>query len=185
MENIDSFIEAYIELESSISELMKTLFSSTCELCTACCCRADICEESTYSAFLRHLLRHADRNPSDMDDRYGWLASDGCALEYGRPPICYAFFCDELLARLPDVENRWATQVLGRLLDYVGENALPGAHLVEIEDDDQLKQVDTDPLMERIEHAQEIVAYITHFFECGRLGETGRRLLQTIPLDEL
>ncbi|MBN2162350.1 MAG: hypothetical protein JXR25_01350 [Pontiellaceae bacterium] len=185
MKPIDQFTESYIELETAISERMQTLCTESCGLCTACCCRADICEETLCSAFLRRIMEHAEINPSDIDDRYGWLEQDGCSLAFGRPPICYAFFCDELLARMPDEESRWVTQVLGRLLIHVGDEVLSGAHLVEIETDNTLENLNWETLAKRIERAHRILSHIDAFFESGRISESGRRLLETVPLDVL
>ena len=112
MHSIDDILEPYAELERSVRSLMTELFSETCSMCTACCCRADICEEATQSAFLSRLLKKQGLTEKDMDDRIGWLDLSGCTLKYGKPPICYAYFCDQLLARLPDDDTRYATTVL-------------------------------------------------------------------------
>lgn len=184
MKPIKSIIEPYIELERAIRERMGDLFGETCGTCTACCCRADICEESTQSAFLSLLLEDQELSADDMDDRYGWLDLHGCSLSYGRPPVCYTFFCSELLARLPDEDTRLMVRVLGRLIEFVGENALKGWHLVEIEDAADLEQIDTDALMERLEHAQDVFHVIEQFFETGRLSADDRVKIEAIPLDD-
>lgn len=184
MNSLEDFLEAYAELERSIQELMGQLFSETCGLCTACCCRVDICEEATQSAFLSRLLKRQELDAKDLDDRYGWLDQNGCALEYGRPPICYAYFCDQLLARLPDDETRYVTRVLGRLIDYIGENALNEWHLVEIANSTDLMKVDFDALSMRVEEAQHAYLVIEQFIESGRLGSADRQVLDAIPIEE-
>ena len=185
MNSIEEIIEPYIEQETNVRELMQQLCSETCGLCTACCCRADICEEVTDSAFLSLLLKHQGISTDDMDDRYGWLAQDGCTLEYGRPPICYAYFCDELLDRISDETAQWVIQVLGRLIFHVGEDAGAGCHLTEIGTAAGLSNVNTETLLERIEQAQQAVEHIQQFIATGRLGTSGRELLQAIPMEEL
>ncbi len=180
MNSIQSIIEAYIELEQSIRQLMTKLFSNTCGICTACCCRADICEEASQSAFLSLLLERQNLDAGSMDDRYGWLDLHGCSLEYGRPPVCYTYFCDELLARLPDEETRWVTRVLGRLVEYVGENALKEWHLVEISDPDDLQHVDMEAISVRLSQAQQALETIEHYIESGHLSATDRSLLEPI-----
>lgn len=182
---IETIMPPYIELESRISQLMKRLFSDICGLCTACCCRVDICEEATQSAFLSQLLTQQGLEEKDLDDRFGWLDQNGCSLEYGRPPICYAYFCDQLLARLPDEETRYATRVLGRLIDYVGENALNEWHLVEIMDAADLMKVDTDALSLRLEQAQQACRIVEQFIETGRLVKEDYLILSAIPLEEI
>ena len=102
---MSDILKPYADLEHSIQQLMTQLCSETCGMCTACCCRADICEEATSSAFLSLLLERQGLTADDMDDRFGWLDLNGCSLDYGRPPICYAYFCNELLSDLPDDES--------------------------------------------------------------------------------
>jgi hypothetical protein len=184
MNALEDFLEAYAELERSIQELMGQLFSETCGLCTACCCRVDICEEAPQSAFLSRLLKRQELDAKDLDDRYGWLDQNGCSLEYGRPPICYAYFCDQLLVRLPDDETRYVTRVLGRLMDYIGENALNNWHLVEIMNSDDLMKVDFDVLSMRLDEAQQAYLVIEQFIESGRLGSAARVVLDAIPLED-
>jgi hypothetical protein len=182
MNSLEDFLEAYTGMEASIQVLMSQLFKETCGLCTACCCRVDICEEATQSAFLSLLLKRQELSAKDLDDRYGWLDQNGCSLEYGRPPICYAYFCDQLLARLPDDETRHVTRVLGRLMDYIGENALNEWHLVEIWQPDDLMKVDFDALYLRLEEAQHAYLVIQQFVESRRLGPADRQILDAITL---
>ncbi|WP_372846744.1 hypothetical protein [Pontiella sp.] len=185
METINDILNPYSELETDIRGLMTQLFSETCGLCTACCCRADICEEARDSAFLAKLLERQGLKAADMDERYGWLDLHGCSLEYGRPPICYEFFCDELLARLSDEEARLAARVLGKLMDHVGQRALGGWHLVEVMEDSDLAKVDLGGLEQRLEEARAAYDVIRHYLESGRLGAADRKILAAIKLDEV
>ncbi len=185
MNPVETIINPYIRLECDIRELMSRLFSSTCGLCTACCCRADICEETTQSAFLSLLLNKQGRSAETMDDRYGWLDIHGCALEYGRPPVCYAFFCDELLARLPDEETRWVVRILGRLINYIGESAVGDTHLVELQTLEDLEAADLAGITTRLEEAQAVLEIVEEYVENGHLGAAERDILGKIPLDEL
>jgi len=180
MSSIGDILEPYAELERSVRSLMTELFSETCGMCTACCCRADICEEATGSAFLSKLLEKQELSASDMDDRYGWLDLNGCSLKYGRPPICYTYFCDELLDRLPDDEARLTAQVLGRLMDHIGQGALGGWHLVEIMDPDDLGKVSTDGLFQRMEEAQAALEVIEKYIQSDRLTAADRETLARI-----
>lgn len=177
MKSIECIIQPYIELETTIRELMGRLFSDTCGMCTACCCRADICEEAVQSAFLSLLLERQGLSAETMDDRFGWLDLHGCSLEYGRPPVCYAFFCDELLARLPDDEARWVVRILGRLIEYVGENAYNGGHLVEIMTREDLKHIDPAAIARRLEKATAALEVIEQYLDTGRLLKTDREIL--------
>jgi hypothetical protein len=163
---------------------MTELFSSACGLCTACCCRADVCEETTQSAFLSLLLDRQGIRTADMDDRYGWLDLTGCLLTYGRPPICYSFFCDELLGRLPDEENRFVVLTLGRLVHHIGLNALGARHLVEIADAGDLEKVDADLILQRLDEAGVAFDVIEEYLRTGRLSVSAREALDCISTDE-
>ena len=151
-------------------------------MCTACCCRADICEETTRSAFLRLLLERQDLEPADLDDRFGWLYVDGCALDYGRPPVCHFYFCEELLASFPP-DDRQLIRVLGRLVDYVGEEALEHTHLTVIDGASDFEGIRLDHLMERLETAGAVRDVIARYFEEGRITQDGLELIAAIPAE--
>lgn len=179
MESLESFLSDYAAFESTIRSVMIQLFSGTCGLCTACCCRVDICEEAHQSAFLSLLLAKQGLSAGEMDDRFGWLDLHGCSLKYGRPPVCYTYFCDELLARIPDEQSRWIVRTLGRLIDYIGENAMKGSHLVEISNPSDLENLDIPALYTRLEEAQGGFEVIEQFLETGLLSKAERDLLVT------
>lgn len=185
MVSIEAILERYMELETAVRELMDRLFSNTCGMCTACCCRVDICEEATESTFLRMVLQKQGVSTDDRDDRYGWLGLHGCILDYGRPPVCHAFFCGELLAQLPDDETRHVIQVLGKLLHYVGDRVLDDLHLVDIAGAARLAKVDFDALSQRLDTAQEILEIVDHYVETGRLSESQHATLGIIAVDDL
>jgi len=132
------------------------------------------------SAFLSSLLEEQGVTENDMDHRYGWLNHQGCSLKYGRPPICYAFFCDELLARLPDEEARYAARMLGRLMHYIGKDAVGGWHLVEIMNKEDLKKIQIDDLFQRMHDAQNAFQVLQHFVNAGRLTREDREILLKI-----
>lgn len=136
------------------------------------------------SAFLSKLLEKQGLSAIDMDDRYGWLDLNGCSLEYGRPPICYAYFCDQLLERLPDDESRLSARVLGQLMDHIGRNALGNLHLVEIKNPSDLNQVSTDELFKRLEEAQAAFEVIEEYLQSNRINAANREILAHISLDE-
>lgn len=184
MQTIEQLLQPYAELEISVRTLMTELFSDTCGLCTACCCRADICEEACHSAFLSLLLERQGVSPADMDDRIGWLDLNGCTLVYGKPPICYEYFCDQLLARLPDDEARLAARVLGKLMDHVGKDAGDGCHLVEIMNPADLDKVSVDAVSLRLEEAKEAFDVIEQYMQTGRLNRADLEVLAAIALDE-
>ena len=180
MSEIDDILKPYADLENAVNLMMKELFSTTCGMCTACCCRADICEEALESAFLSKLLARQGLGPNNLDDRYGWLDLNGCSLEYGRPPICYSYFCDQLLSRLPDDEARYAAQKLGQLMDHVGADALGDWNLVDIKNADDLDRVSVDDLFRRLEQAQEGFSIIEQYMQSGRFNRADREVLDAL-----
>jgi hypothetical protein len=180
MSLIDEILEPYAELENSVNLLMKELFSETCGMCTACCCRADICEEAIESAFLSKLLKRQGLGSNDMDDRYGWLDLNGCSLDYGRPPICYAYFCDQLISRLPDDDTRLAARKLGQIMDHVGKDALGDWNLVDIKHNDDLDKVSVDQLFQRLGEAQTAFQIIEQYMQSGRFNRADREILAAL-----
>ena len=164
--------------------LMAQLFSGTCGMCTACCCRADICEEAIQSAFLSKLLEKQGLTANDMDDRIGWLDLSGCSLDYGKPPICYSYYCDQLLARLPNEESRHVTQVLGKLMHHIGQHALEDWNLVEIMNPEDLKRVDLSVLSKKLEEARAAFKVIEQFMQTDRLDKADYQVLSLITTDE-
>lgn len=180
----DDILKPYAELEHSIQQLMTQLFNETCGMCTACCCRPDICEEAAESAFLSLLLERQELTADQMHDRYGWLDLHGCSLEYGRPPVCYSYFCDELLDGLPDDETRLVARTLGRLINHIGRNALGDWHLVEIMDAADLEKIDSDQILQRMEEVQAAFEVIEHYLQDGRLSMSDREIMDTISTDD-
>jgi hypothetical protein len=180
MNSIEDILEPYAELEKSVRSLMTELFSESCGMCTACCCRTDICEETVGSAFLSKLLTKQDLSGDDMDDRIGWLDLHGCSLEYGKPPICYDYYCDQLLSRLPDDEARFSARILGKLMDYVGKDALGSWHLVEIMDVNDLDKVSVDTLSRRLDEAVVAFEAIEEYMQSGRLTASNHHALSII-----
>lgn len=169
-------IKEYAELEREVQVLVSAQCREGCELCTACCCRADLCEEALESPFLC-----AVHGRDELDsDRYGFLTETGCALTIGRPPVCYEFFCDELMAAQPDALHRDVLVVLGRLPAYAGENAHGEEHLVEILQAEELEHLAFQRLEKQMQNAREALDCIRAFYNEGTLPEYSSRVLQRI-----
>jgi len=145
-------LKEYSILEAEVQKTIKLLFGDMCALCTSTCCTPDICEESLDSAFLRE-LRSAYQKNTVFCDRYGWLTESGCALKCGRPPVCYGFFCNEIVDSLSD-DEQGIVRVLGRIVSGVGEKAAGKRHLVEIMDTADLEQLNCERIIRRIEAAR-------------------------------
>ncbi|HPR83623.1 MAG TPA: hypothetical protein PLD51_07175 [Pontiellaceae bacterium] len=169
-------LEEYAALERGVQELVSAQCREVCELCTACCCRADLCEEALESPFLC-----AVHGKDELDsDRYGFLTETGCALETGRPPVCYEFFCDELQAAQPDELHRSVLLILGRLPAYAGEKAHGDAHLAEIMQAEELDHLAFQRLEKQMQNAREALDCIRAFYNDGTLPEHSRKVLSRI-----
>lgn len=169
---------------AAIERETQTLIESRCHfVCTdchsGCCCRADICEEAFDSALLKKL--HGEkRSSSRFSDRYGWLTPQGCSLALGRPPVCYEFFCEEILHHLPDDTHRYILKTLGKLVSHVGRDSSGKNYLIEIRTEEELDQVDLAPFYERVSEAKAALAHIRTFYDHGELEHDGLEQLRKI-----
>lgn len=177
---LETFIENYTELEQGVQVLVTEQCRTSCGICTACCCRADICEEAVDSPFLRALHRQQELE----SDRYGFLCASGCTLPLGRPPVCYEFFCKELLEDQPDDLHRTLLKILGHLPAYAGERACDAIHLTELIQEDALDSLDFEQLETQMKNALDALNCIRVFYEEGTLPEDSQRILERISLVE-
>lgn len=175
---LKKFLKEYAELERGVQALVSAQCCESCGLCTARCCRADICEEALDSPFLQAL-----HGKKELDsDRYGFLTECGCGLEIGRPPVCYEFFCDEILEAQPDELRRDVLRILGYLPTFTGENALDDTHLVEIMQVEQLDGINFQTLENQLQQSFHALEIIRTFYNDGVLPEGSRRVLERIPV---
>lgn len=156
----------YAALEREVQLLIASRTDVFCSICQSCCCRTDICEEAFDSTFLRR-LHGKDRHDILFSDRYGWRTERGCSLTLGRPPICYEFFCDEILAVQKDAAHRYLLRLLGKLILYTGQNALGHLHLVEITDEADLDRLSLDKFKERLGQARAALDHARFFYDNG------------------
>jgi len=168
VKKLDTFICEYVAFEQQLRTLMVNVCGRVCSICTARCCRPDICEEARDSTFLQLLLKRQGLSEFEFDDRYGWLGHSGCRLEYGRPPVCYEYFCNELLSAMPDNRFRDLMRQAGALPAKIGRNALGKLHLTEIINPAELNCVSFDRLSQRLEQARlqlkEIIQALEEYF---------------------
>jgi len=122
---IDDIIDGYIALEKELQKLIHQVIGPFCSNCRGECCKAEICKESTESAFLEILIK---KQQIQYDNRSGWLGASGCRLEFGRPLVCYEFFCEDV------VKNAIfkASPIQAIITDFVsiGKNAHGNTHLI-------------------------------------------------------
>ncbi len=179
---LKDLLKEYVELECGVQELIGAQCGPVCGLCTvACCCRADICEEALESPFLCLLHKRNDLE----SDAYGFLTETGCALKIGRPPICYEFFCEELLEAQPDDQHRDLLKILGRLPTHAGQNAHGEAHWVEVTQKEELEHLAFQRLEKQMQECFQALEILRSFFDEGTLLDGADRVLDRITLSEL
>ena len=161
-------LRRYAEIEREVQLLIGSRCGAVCELCSSCCCRADICEEAFESPFLKK-LHGQSADSTAFSDGYGWLTEHGCGLAIGRPPVCYEFFCDELLASQPDETHRYVLRLLGTLVSYIGRNALGHTHLVEITNEADLDRLSFEHIKGKLNQAIAALEHIRLFHDNGFL----------------
>jgi hypothetical protein len=173
-------LKEYAELERGVQELVSAQCREVCELCTICCCRADLCEEALGSPFLSLLHQQTELE----SDAYGFLTETGCALEIGRPPVCYEFFCSDLLAAQPDALHRRMLCILGQLPNHAGQNAHGKTHLVEIMNEEELEHLAFQRLEDQLSESFQALEVLRMFFNEKTLPDHADRVLHRIPLPE-
>jgi len=174
----NDMLKAYVELEGEVREYISGLFSGTCALCTSTCCTPYICEESLASAFLKYV--HSVYKPEvSFCDRYGWLTERGCALKCGRPPVCYGFFCDDILDSL-SARERGIIRVLGRIISWVGEKAYAGKHIVEIMDSEDLNRINLEKMVSRLKVGKLALDGVKEAFGGDPIGDNQLAAMQQI-----
>lgn len=169
----------YAALEREVQTLIAERCGSICSLCPQCCCRADICEEALDSAFLKK-LHGQNRKSVAFSDRFGWLTEKGCGLALGRPPVCYEFFCEELIEVQPDKTHRYVLKLLGKLVGHAGKNAMGHTHLVNITDEQELENVSLLHFKERLNEARSALEHIRFFYHNGFFDEDAALQFQPV-----
>ncbi|MFT4579727.1 MAG: hypothetical protein ACI8PD_000690 [Nitrospinales bacterium] len=84
----------HIGIEKILQYISSQSSSATCSMCVNVCCKEDICRESIDSDFLRFIL---GRKATDYHKDNGWFdKKTGCQITFGRPLVCYEYFCSQL-----------------------------------------------------------------------------------------
>jgi len=177
---LNQFVERYTELEREVQKLVTGLCNSLCSQCTQICCRADICEEAIESPFLRMI-----NGRTELDsDAYGFLTPTGCALEIGRPTVCYEYFCYDHLYYQPDEIHVKVMRVLGALPAHATRNAIGDAPLAEILQEEKLDQADFQTLEKQLDESFQALEIIKTFYSDNSLPDASEQLLDRITFSE-
>ncbi len=142
----------YAGLEGRLQEFFALTIGSYCAACAIPCCRADLCDETCGSVFLDEVRRVAFHTSEPLySERDGWLGASGCGLVVGRPPVCYAYVCEELYGMVPTHVADLLREVCERL-EEVYADVRGGADLHELGPDAMrhLAAVEILPRMEAL-----------------------------------
>ena len=102
---LDIIRKLHIDIEQKLQQLNVDAVDSYCCSCDSVCCREEICKETITSSFLRFVIGSSIKN---YDKKTGWYdKKKGCKLKFGRPLICYSFFC----SKIPDNEIQKANNI--------------------------------------------------------------------------
>lgn len=126
-EQLHRIRDLHIDVESILHSLAALLDENPCASCTSVCCKEVFCRESMESDFLRFVLGpRVDAYSADA----GWyVPGSGCRLSYGRPLVCYEYFCAKY-----ETQDVSAIRELSRALKTVYANAFAGQHILAVED---------------------------------------------------
>lgn len=126
-EELQQIRDVHIEIESILQSLAALQNETPCASCANVCCKEVLCRESIESDFLRFILgaRVDDYSVSD-----GWyVAGAGCRLSYGRPLVCYEYFCERF-----DTREVGSLRQLSRAFKTVYANVFAGQHILVVDD---------------------------------------------------
>ena len=119
--------EIHIDVESILQSLAALQDETPCARCANVCCKEILCRESIDSDFLRFVL---GSRVNDYSVRDGWyVAGSGCRLSYGRPLVCYEYFCERF-----DTREVGSLRQLSRVFKTVYANVFAGQHILVVDD---------------------------------------------------
>ena len=143
-------IDEYHDLEVLVRDLIWEICKPFCGKCEKPCCRENICWETLDSLWLRMVWESKHLDINSYDESNGWLTVNRCALETGRTPLCYEFFCSKIMSSFAGEYQRYGVNVLGDLISFVGRDALNKRHLVTLSDPEELLCMNYGKIYERI-----------------------------------
>ncbi|MBW2622982.1 MAG: hypothetical protein JRD68_08770 [Deltaproteobacteria bacterium] len=144
-------IQKYMDFERLIASSIQEICGPYCTVCSGLCCREEICRESLDSIWLRMVRTLNGHDVGKYSDSEGWLTNQGCALETGRPPICYEFTCTRVLEEFEGSPLKIITEDLGNLINLVGKNIHGRNHLVTLTTKQELQRINLDKLIKALD----------------------------------
>jgi hypothetical protein len=140
--------EVHIEVEAILQSLAALQDDNPCARCTSVCCKEVMCRESVDSDFLRFLL---GSRIADYSADAGWhVPGSGCRLSFGRPLVCYEYFCERF-----DARDAALLRQLSRALKALYANAYAGQHMLVVEDISRITANRLSRMLGRLENLRE------------------------------
>ncbi|MHB1187546.1 MAG: hypothetical protein ACYCZ3_08085 [Thiobacillus sp.] len=141
--------DIHMEVECILQSLAALQDENPCASCTNVCCKEVMCRESMDSDFLRFLL-------GLLVDGYsvdaGWyVPGSGCRLGYGRPLVCYEFFCEKF-----EAQDWTQPRQLSRALKMLYANVFAGQHMLVVEDISKITENKLNIIHARLEDLREM-----------------------------
>ena len=137
--------DRYASLEKEIQKLIYQASSHFCGKCSSRCCKEEICKESIESSFLSMLI---EKQRIRYDTQNGWISPSGCRLDYGRPLVCYEFFCEDILK-----SNVFKGANIQKFINdfvSVGNKAYGNTHLLCVDNLDIISSTKIDKMIDKI-----------------------------------
>ena len=147
---LETLLDDYIRLEKKIQALIAKVTGAYCRQCLGKCCKKEICREAIDSAFLALLVA---RQKVRFSDGSGWLGPRGCRLDYGRPLVCYDYFCQDIL-KSPMLQLSGLQDIIKAFL-AAGNRARSSIHLICLQDPDRLPLKKIEMISKKIEDLSE------------------------------
>ena len=147
-EQLHRIREVHIEVESILQSLAALQEASPCVRCTNVCCKEAFCRESLDSDFLRFLL--GPRVEGYNVDAGWYVPGSGCRLGYGRPLVCYEYFCEKF-----DTQDWTRLRQLSRAFKTLYAHAFAGQHMLVVKDIGRITTHRLDIIHARLETLKE------------------------------
>lgn len=148
-EKLHRIRDTHIEVESILQSLSALQEENLCASCTHVCCKEALCQESMDSDFLRFVL---GSRAEDYDPQQGWFQpGSGCRLSYGRPLICYEFFCDRYDTPAVNTPSMMSLRQLSRAFKRVYAGVYAGQHMLVVDDITQITAHKLNIIHDRLE----------------------------------
>lgn len=164
MSDLNRIISRYAVFEARVQHYIRNYFWPHCSTCADACCKPDFCRETLESIFLT-CLHQAYPPPASYSQENGWVSETGCILKIGRPPVCYEYLCDEIMAAQPTGTHQYTVNVLCKLISHIGKRAYRGKHLVELLERKEIVLVKFSSFENRLQEAQNAFESIVSFHE--------------------